>query len=302
MDEDTSSAPDTSVNTESEAPTAPVTEGTTPEPDQQTGVANDSDSTETPAASNDNEPQTDPAKTPDETVPDKGIEPDKGVDPDAPDTPEQTPNQDDKTDLSKMTRAERREFYQNIERENQRRISQAIDQTYQPQDRQALKEAYMEQGLDEFQADWYADRDIRDQQNQITQAKNEIIELNGALAVEAMEVVNTYPWLNSQNEGKGYDPDTTNAVTSLYEAMVTKDPNSNQIIEAKLTPRQFYGLMDMVRQSGAQEARLQGQRNAERELASVAPQSSTTRTREPNFADLSPEQMRERLQAKGHVF
>lgn len=242
--------------------------------------------------------------TTDPGTPDHGIDPDKGIDPDAGDLPTNPDppldNKDDgPIDLKSMSRAERAAYFKEQADVSRRQVEQAIDKAYQPQNINELRAAYIEAGYDEGTATLLARGDVQDQRNQINEARAEIAELNAGMAMEAMEVVNSIPWLNSDNKDS-YDQKTTEAVSTLYESLaLTKDPNTGQTVEAKLSPKQFYTLMNQVRESGAAEARLEGQKAAERQMAAVAPPSSNTTKRATPFDNLSTADMRAQLLAKG---
>lgn len=285
MDEQSSSqAPDTAVVSD----TSPIAEGTTPTPDE---PSTDNDTDSTPAEPSDPAPQT----------PDPGIEPDKEAEPDTGDEPANPAPQDDEPDVSKMTRRERAEYFQSLNQDQIKQVERAIDSVYQPQPVEELKEHFIEQGYSEGEALLLARDEVRSQREQINEARAEIAELNMTLATQAMDVVNTIPWLNSQNEGKGYDKKSTEAASTLYEQLaINKDPRTGQIIEAKITPKEFYGLIDQIRSSGTAEASLKAQKNAEREMAAVAAPSSTTNARETSFENMNNEQKRAYLRAKGH--
>lgn len=299
MDESTSSpAP---VETDSSVQSMNTTDAPTPSADPQPAG-------DTPAESDSQPTQPEPTgpapDTNDPDLPDHGVDPDKGIDPDAGDAPTtpEAPKNEAEVDLKSMTRAERREYFQNIDSQARKQVEASINAAYQPQPVDELTQAYMDEGYDNFQAQILARETVRDQQAQISEARAEIAELNAGLATEAMEVVSTIDWLNP-NKGKGvYDQESSDAASQLYEQLcISKDERTGQIIEAKMSPMQFYSLMDNIRSSGSETARLSAQKAAEEQLAAVAPQTSNTNQRETPFDRLSPAEQREKLLAKGYL-
>lgn len=288
-DEQSSSA--APVDTGSETSTAPVETSST-----ETSTEESTDQS-SPAESTTAETTTTEQLTDGETqVPDEGDEPDTGNDPDAGDEATE-PNS-----LKGMTREQRAEFFKQQQEQQRKSVEQAINQVYQPQPVDELTEAYMNEGYDQFQATMLARETQREQQAQIAEARAEIAELNSSLITEAMEVVNTIDWLDDSKADK-FDQSSADAASQLYEALaIEKDPRTNQIVNAKISPKQFYTLIDQIRQSGAKQAGLSARKAAEQEIASVAPPTSTTNVRDTPFAELSPSEMRAKLEAQGHVF
>lgn len=264
--------------------------------------------------------------TNDPTLPDHGVDPDKGIDPDAGDQPPHPdepnpadPNKDQPADagpdLKSMSRAERAEYFRNLDKATRKQVEANIDKVYQPQSHDELKEKYIEAGYDDFQADILARETRRDQQAQINEARAEIAELNAGLTADAVEVVTTIDWLNP-TKGEGvYDKGSTQVASSLYEQLcVVRDdrtaqrdgqgnpiPGTGQIIEVRMSPSQFYTAMDQIRSAGNENSRIQAQKAAESQMAAVAPPSSNTNRRAPSFDSLSAAEQRERLLAKGIV-
>lgn len=316
MDEQSSSpAPDSSVS-ESTAPIESMnTTGTdSPQPAGDTPAENPSP-TPTPGNPDPTGPGPD---TTDPTLPDHGIDPDKGIDPDAgdlptnPDAPLPSDSATDTVDLKSMSRAERAAYFQEQANAQKQQVEQAINQAYQPQDVSELQQAYIEAGYDEGNALMLARDDVRAQREQISEARAEIAELNAGMAVEATELMHTIPWMNPTNKDS-FDQKTLDAGSRLYDTLaVVRDertaqrdaqgnpiPGTGQIIQAKLSPKQFWSAVNQIRESGAAEARLAGQKAAEKQMAAVAPPSSNTTNRETPFDNLSPADMRAQLLAKG---
>lgn len=258
--------------------------------------------------------------TNDPDLPDHGINPDKGIDPDKGDAPPNpdTPNPADPAaeanlDLKSMSRAERAEYFQSLDKNTRKQVEAVIDKAYQPQAHDELKQQYVDQGYDDFQADILARETRRDQQAQINEARAEIAELNAGLSTDAMEVVSTIDWLNP-TKGEGiYDATAANAASQLYQNLcIVRDdntaqrdaqgnliPGTGQIIEAKMAPSTFYHLMDQIRSSGSETSRVSALKAAEAQMAAVAPPSSNTNRREAAFESKSAAEMRAELQAKG---
>jgi len=273
--------------------TTPVDEGSTPEPQQQPdSSANDSDTTQEPPSQN--EPQIDPNQTPDEDVPDRGVEPDEGIDPDGGDEPQ-------KTDETKgMTRAERAAYYGEVEQQQREQVERAVAQHYAPQEVAELQEQYMQAGYTEGEALMLARDDVKEQRAQIAEATAQITQLNANLQVDAVEARAKYDWMNP--DSKTFDKDTTQIAAQMFELATIKDERTGQIVDAKMTPSQVAGIVNQIRETAMKEAGLKARRAAEREMASVAPPTSNTNKRDPRFEELSPDQMREQLLARGHVF
>lgn len=198
---------------------------------------------------------------------------------------------DDEPAEPKLTRRERAERYAQ-EQAAKQQVEQAVNQVYQPQDVAELRDYYMEQGADEFQALQLARQDVADQKAQIAEATTQIAELNANLRVDAVEARAKYDWMNPANEGKGYDKDTTAIAAQMFELATVKDERTGQIVDAKMTPSQIADIIDKVRTSAMKEATVKAQKNAESQMASVAPPTSA---RQPVKQGDSLEDMKARL-------
>jgi hypothetical protein len=306
--------------TESPAPAATETPAA---PQQSTEAAAPATSTDdnndggsaTPQAT---DPAVVPGATPDGDTPDHGVDPDKGIDPDGGDKPAEVPAQpqQDASDPSQMTEQQRAAYYHQLRNISKTTTEQALDARYQPQAVSDLKAQFMEDGYDEFQAQMLADRENDKQARELAEIRAEVSGLNEGLSVEAVQVVSAIPWLNPAQKDAYGDGKLATLASRLYENFVTRDPRTAEIdprtqqpipgtgviIEAKLTPMQFYGALDAIRSSGASTASVNAQRAAERQMASVAPPSSTTSSRSVAFEQMSAKDQRAYLEAKGHSF
>ena len=267
-----------------------------PEPTFESVLASQEEPSDTP------EPPTDDIVADDATPDSPADKPaDEATDNDNPtDEPDKPSN--DEVDVKSMSRRERSAYYRELGATTKQTVERAIDDVYQPQQVDEVRDQYLEQGYDDAQAMLLARDDVRQQKEQINEARAEIAELNMTLATEAMEVVNSIPWLDSRNKDT-YDESSTNAATQLYEQLaISKDPRTGQIVDAKLTPTQFYSLIDRIRGSGAKQAEIKGQRAAEQQLASVMPASSVSNSKATDFNSMSVDQQRNYLRSKGHEF
>lgn len=258
------------------------------------------------------------APTADPATPDKPADaPAEGDDPAQPsDTPADAPaeNENQTPDFKSMTRAERAQYFQNLEATTRREVEAKVNEVYQPQGVDDLKQKYIDAGHTEFEAAMLAREEVRDQEADISRARAERAELNATLAADAMEVLGTIDWLNPAKKGS-FDQVSSDAATQLYDELcLTRDentaeyddkgnmiPGTGQIIGASMTPKQFYGLVDKIRSSGLENAKLSAQKAAEEQLAAVAPPSSNSNKTEKAFDQLSTAEKRSRLLAQGKL-
>lgn len=299
------------------APVAPVDGGTTT-PDPKPADAGTGDGDE-PTALADGGTGDKPVKPADGG--DASGDPKPGEGDDTGDEPAPDPNkpadggdaEDQLPDPKKMTRAEKAQYYQNLENNTRRSVEAKVNATYQPQSVDDLKQKFIDDGHDEFQATMLAREEMRDQESEISKARAERAELNSKLAIEATEVLSTTGWLNPDNKAE-YDEASSDAATDLYDQLcLTRDdntadldaqgnpkPGTGQIIGATMTPKVFYGLLDTIRSSGSETARVAAQKAAEEQLAAVAPPSSNNKQVDKSFDQLSNDEKRDRLRAQGH--
>jgi hypothetical protein len=299
--------PDAPTST-AEAPAA--AEGTTPsavnttpqEPSTPDAGAQPAATPDKPA---DPAPAAPPApETPDPTLPDHGIDPDKGIDPDAGDQPPETaanPVEDAANKLPVFkNRAERAEYFRNLQDTTRSTVSAAIKEAYQTTPFEDLVSAYEQEGADNFQAQMLARAEINDQQTKLAEDSAKVVELNATLATDAFQAVQTIDWLNPNNK-EHYNEKSADTAIRLYDDLCTvKDPKSGQIIHASMTPSQFLGAIDGIRREAAEGARIEAQKAAEQQYAAVAPSTSNATVRETPFEQLSVAEQRAQLQAKGY--
>lgn len=302
------------------AATAPVGEGTTPDPQPSGDGAGDGSQTTTtktedgqgdgnePPAAGDGGEGNDPE-------PGDGEGDDDKTPPADPNKPEGGEPENQDVDTKSMSRAERAQHYQNLEQQARKEVEARVKETYQPQSLEELKQKYVDQGNDEFQATILAREEIRDQERDIAVATAERAELNAGLAIEATEVLGTIGWLNPRNK-EAYDKESSDAATELYDTLcLTRDentaqldqdgkpiPGTAQIVGATMTPKQFYGLIDKIRSSGLEGAKMAAQKAAERQMGSVAaPSSNSNKPVAKEFDQLSNAEKREKLRQSGHL-
>jgi len=276
---------------------------------------------------------TDPApQMPDPDVPDHGVDSDKGIDPDKGDEPTGNPpedpsnepdpdnpadkveNENQTVDLSKMSRAERVQYFQELEAKTTKEVEARVNATYKPTPLEELKQKYIDEGKTDFEASMLAREEVRDQELDIARASSERAELNAKLAIESTEVLADMPWLNAKDK-EAFDKEAAPAAIEAYDRLcLTRDdntaqhddngkpiPGTGQIIGALMTPKEFFGLMDKIRSSGNATAELKAQKAAEEQMAAVAAPSSNSNKREAEFDSLSNEEKRARLRASGHL-
>lgn len=215
-------------------------------------------------------------------------------------------------DLKSMSRAERASYFQQIDANTRKDVEAKVNAAYQPQPVDELTQKYIDEGHTEFEAKMLAREEVRDQENDISRARAERAELNATLAIEAQEVLSTIDWLNPGNKA-AFDEKSSEAATSLYDELcLTRDentaerdasgnpiPGTGQVIGATMSPKQFYQLVDTIRSSGTETAKLTAQKNAELQMGAVAPPSSNSNKTEKSFDDMSAAEQRAALQAKG---
>lgn len=299
---------------------APTDGGTPPDPKPADGANGDGTTPLAPAAGDDGK-TTPPA--PDKPVEGEEPKPGDGTGDAAGDKPADDPakvttpgeGNDDLPDPKKMSRAERVQYYQNLGDNTRKSVEATVNATYQPQTVDELKQKYIDEGNDEFQATMLAREEVRDQEADISRARAERAELNATLAVEATEVLNTIGWLNPKDT-EHYDETSSNAAVDLYDQLcISRDdntaqvdgdgkpmPGTGQIIGASMTPKQFYGMLDKIRSSGTETAKIAGQRAAEEQMAAVAAPSSnsTNKGGDKAFDQMSNDEKRTYLREKGH--
>lgn len=201
-------------------------------------------------------------------------ESDDNTEADNPENQEQTDDQG--VDLKAMSKEERKEYFQQLQAERQQHINQVVDQNYQPTPLDDLTYAYMEEGYDQFQATMLARETVREQEKQIAEAKAEIAQVNMAIQTDAVEVMSTLPWTDS-SKPDDFDKETTKIAGEVYDSLLTtKDPRTGQIIEAKIPLKQWYTIVDQIRNSGSSKAALKAQKDAEAQMAAVAPSTSSS--------------------------
>lgn len=302
------------------APTAPVTEGATPPPQP----AGESNKPTTPTEGGTGGEATPPDPKPAEGTPPDPNKPEKpegteGGEGEEATPPEKPPEGGEEAenhtpDLKSMSRTERAQYFQTLEANTRKAAEAKMDSAYQPDAVDDLVQKYVDQGHSEFEAKMLARDEVRDQEADIAKARAARAELNSTLAIEATEVLNTVDWLNPDKKDS-FDETAADAATTLYDLLcLTRDDNTNelndkgepipgtgQIIGAAMTPKQFYGLIDKIRSSGVEGAKVAGQRAAEEQMAQVAAPSSNSNKRDPDFDNLSNEEKRARLRAQGHI-
>lgn len=222
------------------------------------------------------EASTDPAPDAAETTEDT-----PGDQPEVPaETPEATPDKEtpaeQSTDpnLKAMSRAERAEYFKAQAKNETTEVSRALDNAYSPQPKDALKEHYSNQGYNDYEAEMMARDDIREQERQLGNQKNEIVQLNANLKVDALEAQAQYDWMNPARTDV-YDKDLHDLTADLFAQGAVIDPNTGQIIEARKTPMEVAAIVDKIRNSGTAKAQLKAQKAAEQQMASVAPPTSS---------------------------
>lgn len=209
---------------------------------------------------------------------------------------EQSEDTDEQVDLKSMSRRERAAYFatereqQRIESQAKQEVVQAVSQAYQPQDVQDLQQQYMEAGYSEGESLMLARQDVAEQKAQIADATTQIAELNADLRVDAVEAQAKYEWMNPN--GKTYDKETTAIAAQMFELATVKDERTGQIVDTKMTPSQVGALIDKIRTSAMKEAGIKAQKNAESQMASVAPPTSA---RQPSKSGNSLKDMEERL-------
>lgn len=232
-------------------------------------------------------------------------------------TPEETDSTDDteesntsedseEVDLKSMSRKERAEYYRNQQREEQQQreqIEQAVKAAYQPQDVNQLAAHYRNNGIvDDATGEVYfptaaeatmlARQDVAEQKTQIAEAITQITQLNANIQVDAFEARQTYDWMNPDKAGKGYSETAAKAAAQLYEHMIATNERTQQIVDAKMTPKQLAQIVETIRQDAIKEVTAKARKDAEAEMASVAPSTSA---RQPVKQGNSLKDMEDRL-------
>lgn len=297
---------------ETPAPTDPAASPVAPVEDGKTPPEADPKVPETPVEgepSSEEKPVDGAVADPNEKDPAVGEE--KPVDPKAPTEGEETENLT--PDLKSMSRAERVEYFSNLDASTRKEVEAKVNEVYQPTPVDELKQKYLDEGHSEFEASMLAREEWRDQEMDIAKARAERAELNAQLTTDSIEILATVDWLNPDT--KSYDKASSDLAVGLYEDLcLTRDdntaqrdgdgkviPGSAQIIGASMTPKQFFGLIDKIRSSGLDGAKLSAQKAAEEQMASVAAPSSNSNKKDPAFDSLSNAEKRAKLRAEGHL-
>jgi hypothetical protein len=219
---------------------------------------------------------------------------DGDVKPEEPTDEAQPEEEKSEADLKQMTRAERKEYFEAQKQEQQRSVDQVIDATYQPQPVNELQQYYMEQGHTEGEALILARQDVADQKAQIAEAKSEIVELNANLRVDSLEAQQKFDWMNPEKTDS-YDKDLHNLTAQIYGQMITTDPRTGQIIDARMTPMQLASIIDKARNSGSAKAALKAQKAAEQQMAAAAPPTSSAPSKAQTAEDKQAEALERAL-------
>lgn len=221
----------------------------------------------------------------DETIPADEATEEAEPAPDDTATPEE-PAEEEKSEseLKGMTRAERKEYFEQQKAEQQRVVGEAVDANYAPQPFDQLKQHYLDQGASDFEAQILADRDITKQEAQIDKAKAEIVELNANLRTDSVEAQAKYDWMNPAKP-EVYDKELHQMAADLFATGMGVDPVTKQITSARMTPMEAAALIDKARNSGMAKAQLRAQKAAEQQLAATAPPTSAAPIASAESAD-----------------
>jgi hypothetical protein len=206
----------------------------------------------------------------------KTEEPPEGEKPN--DEPQKSPEE-----LEAERKERNRQFYEQRQAERQqkqRQIERTVDSQYQPQTMAELTNKFMEQGYDEFQAQMLARDERREQQAQINEARTQIAELNMQIETEAVQVMHDFPVFDPTR--KEYDKDFAEKASQLYvrAASPVTDPKTGLVIQANMTPYQFYQHLAEMRGSGVSQAQVKAQTAVQQQMAAVTPQSSVAPPKE----------------------
>lgn len=223
-----------------------------------------------PAEVSEEKPETKPAEDNAEKVEEAAPVEESEVKPTEPETPDEKPAEPQETEAERNRR-----FYE--ERQQQKRqVEQTIDQTYQPQPVDELTQHFIDQGYDEFQAQMLARDEVRNQRDQINEARTEVAELNMQIETEAVQVMHDFPVFNPgtpERPNPLYDKDFADKASELYmkAANAVVDPRTGLVVQTSLTPYTFYKQLADMRNSGVSQAQVKAQKAAEQQMAAVAP-------------------------------
>lgn len=175
----------------------------------------------------------------------------------------------------------------NENRELKRKLESKLSEEYQP----VTPEDLVEQGYDETTAQVEALR----QQMEIDKFSASVTRLNTDLNTDAVQVIAEYPVFDPASSE--YDEKFADTVQNMYRqaSELQFDKSGEYVVSAKVPLYDFYKQMAEIRGSQRSSGQIEGQKNAERMLASVDAPSSAAPTTPKGDETLA--EMRERLSA-----
>jgi len=201
------------------------------------------------------ETDTPPAEEP------KGDETEEGEQPPEKETPEEA---EEETPVDPKER-NRRGYAERTKLKSQ--VSEALA----PQLQQQTAEQLVEQGVDPALAEIEALKQDIEHERFI----NQVTELNSGLNTDANNVMRDFPVFDEKS--KQYDAAFTEKVEKLYKeaAGFKLDPTGQFVLSANLSLYDFYQQMAEFRGSGVKQGAVEGQKAAEKMLASAESPTST---------------------------
>lgn len=196
-----------------------------------------------------------------------------------PEAPAEPVTEPAKPDLKSLSKEERAAYFIDLQNKqktlDQSAITEKIDEHYKPQDVDELKQKYLDAGRSDFEAEMLADRDRRDQQAQLNDAKVQIIGLNSQINGEALKVMHDFPVFDP--DSADYDKGFADRAAALYRASsgAVIDQETGLVVSTNVMPHNFYKELAELRDAGLSQATITAQRNAESQLASVTPSGAT---------------------------
>lgn len=163
----------------------------------------------------------------------------------------------------------RREYQER--QQSKKQLEQVLDSQWRTQTPDELVEA----GLDPAEAKVLA----LEQRVELAEWRNQVVELNSTINQESLEVFKDYPVFDESSPD--FDPNFAKEVGELYKqtADLEFDETGQYVVNAKVTPYDFYSRMAKLRGASVTKGKVEGQRATEKNLAAAEP-TSTNKTTE----------------------
>lgn len=169
----------------------------------------------------------------------------------------------------------RREYRERVQGKKQ--LQEILDTQW----RTETPEELQEQGLDPAEARAVA----LEKRVELAEWRNQVVELNSTINQESMEVFKDYPVFDESSPE--FDPEFAKEVGQLYQqtADLQFDETGQYVVNARVTPYDFYSKMAKLRGNSVTKGKVEGQRATEKNLAAAEPASTNKTTEVPAEED-----------------